>query len=319
LVKTAKEIGAQVDATVVAFTAATAALRKAYDDAVDGATRAARLAIHAVAGPAGGVAIALRELRAPGKAAGDRRELYVAAVHASAALAGAIFTAAAPSRDPRAMLDVARGAGELRAGNHAAGFSALVSSGLWPEREPFSSAIRMSELLIGIASATTTEEMASHIEAAAPRPRGWQRKRKRVTLGLGAQFGLAGGPEWTLAGSGDHRRERGSQIEVFIPVGFDVAGPVGPHSLGLLLQVLDLGAVSSLRFGEGEAERRAELELTSVFAPGALLYLGLGQSPFTLSVGGSYVAGLRQRGDESRADVVRLQAALAVDLPLFAF
>jgi hypothetical protein len=318
LLKTAKELDAQLAEVENGFASTTAALEKTYAAAVVGSTAAAHLAIHAVAGPAGGVAIALRELRATGREPGERRDLYIAAIHASAALTGALFAAASPSVASRAIVDVAGGAGQLRAGDHAAGFSALVSSGLWPDREPFGSAIRLSELLIGIAGATNTGEMAEHIEAAAPRPRGWQRKRKRVTLGLGAQFGLAGGPEWALAGD-SHRRERGTALEVFIPIGFDLAGPLGSHSIGLLLQVLDLGAVSSLRFGGDEEERRAELELTSVFAPGGLVYLGLGQTPFTLSVGASYVAALRERDDGSHADVVRAHVGLAVDLPLFAF
>jgi hypothetical protein len=171
----------------------------------------------------------------------------------------------------------------------------------------------MSELLLGIASATSSDEIASVLEAQVPAG-GWRAKRARYYYGLSAQFGASAGAEWTK-GAG-----RGEQFEAYLPLGFDIGWPLHHRDIvvGGLVQVLDLGALTSTSFGNDMVQSRPNVSVTSTFAPGANLYIGLGHSPFVVAVGANYVPGLRRTmtGD---LDAVRVSLALAIDLPLLLF
>jgi hypothetical protein len=122
-------------------------------------------------------------------------------------------------------------------------------------------------------------------------------------------------------------------------VGVDVHhGFSGDARVGLHVNLLDLGALASIRFenpdvednkgdkvdadsSEVEPKSEPEVRIEQVFAPGGFLYAGVG--PFDFGPAITFVPSLRPAevsGDVKPLDVVRFGFVLAVDvsvLPLF--
>jgi hypothetical protein len=125
----------------------------------------------------------------------------------------------------------------------------------------------------------------------------------------------------------------------FAPVGVHASYPVSERlHLGVLLSVLDLGALTTFRMSNShpdgdlagaaasgsqpEASSSPKVGLGQVFSPGAYAVFGLGGSPFVLGLGVSYAPELREVTQGSlRTDVsvLRYGAFLAVDIPLLPF
>jgi len=220
--------------------------------------------------------------------------------------------------DIDAISRAALAAAQFKRGEFAGALAALLGSGLVPaRREPYRTLVSLAEFLAGLSDATTSEEIASLVEAAAPPSGSWQRKRRGATVGLSTQFGIAGGVGWTR---GTSRGGAEAEIAAYIPVGLDLAIPARPGTIGLMLQVVDLGTVTSARLGASADDgERTRLSLASLFAPGGAIYVGVGATPFVLSTSVSYVPTLRELPDESTAAGVRLLFALTIDVPLLLF
>ncbi len=202
----------------------------------------------------------------------------------------------------------------LRHNHFAPGISLLLATGLFESVPAVKTLLPFLELLTGLADAKNSEDVSELIENAALPTGSWREKRRKFTLGLAAQFGVSGGIERTSANNSPH-------LGAFIPVGVDVSWPIGKTwAGGFLLQVVDLGTVTSTRLGEDdEVAREPRYQLSTIFAPGVQGYLGIGNSPFVVGLGVDIVPTLRATSDGSTSAALRGRISLAIDLPLYMF
>ncbi|MBL4634956.1 MAG: hypothetical protein JKY56_13875 [Kofleriaceae bacterium] len=202
----------------------------------------------------------------------------------------------------------------LRHNHFAPGISLLLATGLFESNTAVKTLLPFLELLAGLADAKNSEDVSELIENAALPTGSWREKRRKFTLGLAAQFGVSGGLERTSANNSPH-------LGAYIPVGVDVSWPIGKTwAGGFLLQIVDLGTVTSTRLGEeDEVAREPRYELSTIFAPGVQGYLGIGNSPFVIGLGVDIVPTLRATSDGSTSAALRGRLSLAIDLPLYMF
>lgn len=156
-------------------------------------------------------------------------------------------------------------------------------------------------------------------------------------VGLNAYGGIYGGADW----KGVTRERAGGESSAFgglyLPVGLAVTPPImiNPFrigragTLGLFVQVADLGALASWRFDRGEkVDERPEVDLGQVFSPGAFLVLNIRALPLSVGYGWSYAPQLRRARDlagdgegdaavPERFGADRRGIFIAVDVPLF--
>jgi hypothetical protein len=205
---------------------------------------------------------------------------------------------------------------------------------------------RLLALVAQIAQAKSADEVQAVLETAAAPATSYRDKYKRPVVAIGAMAGVTGG--W------EKLRTEGSWAGVagpFAPVGFTFSYPPCQYvHLGLMLSVIDLGALVSTRFSQDvnttntapattpatmmtmTVEAEPQPKWQNVFAPGLFFNVGIGGSPFTLSLGGRVIPTAREiittasgTGTSSPASAsstsssVQLIAALSVDVPFFVF
>jgi hypothetical protein len=192
------------------------------------------------------------------------------------------------------------------------------------KQEPFKSILRVAPVIADIAIAKSSDEVAAALENAAEPLGSWRMRRKSPVWGLSARLGGGGALEWARPAAGEDYR-RAWSVGVYAPVGLDASLPLHFNSLvlGGMLQVIDLGSLASARLeqdstGPSSIKTEPKVGVIEVFAPGVNVFLGLGNSPFVLSVGASWVPALRQ--PVSGGDAVsayRITTNLSVDIPIF--
>jgi hypothetical protein len=131
---------------------------------------------------------------------------------------------------------------------------------------------------------------------------------------------MAASREWV---QGTPAAPAGTVLGFHAPVGLDASWPLGgTFTFGLMVQALDLGALVGARVegggGAAGAKDLPQVGVAQVFSPGGSASLGLGKSPFLLSLGGSFSPGLRpvSTGGDAR-NVWRVTLGLSVDVPIF--
>jgi len=205
-------------------------------------------------------------------------------------------------------------------GEYATALTDLVASELVdPSREPYGSLLRVSSLLVEVGSARSSAEVARALEAAASPAGSWRLRRKKAVWGLSAQVGVAVSREWV---QGTPAAPPGTVLGFHAPIGLDASWPLGrSFTVGGMLQVLDLGTLVGARVqgggGAAGAKDLPEAGFAQVFSPGGTAFLGLGKSPFVLSLGGAFSPGLRPVTSGDARNVWRVTAGLAVDVPIF--
>ena len=213
----------------------------------------------------------------------------------------------------------------------------------------FTEFIRYANLGVTFASATTSEELASAINAAVLPVQSYRLKRKSpFSITLNAYAGGFYGIE-TL--NNDNVKNETSDLLGFtapVGVGFNWAlgttnrnkkfgraqyinnrftdstkyRYLGRHSLSLFISVVDVGALAMYRLSDDQTPVN-DIELQNIFAPGAQLIFGIGRTPLSLGVGIQYGPELRKvtAVDGSLEPTVesrgwRYGASLMVDIPL---
>lgn len=169
-------------------------------------------------------------------------------------------------------------------------------------------------------------------EAAALPVGGWQAKRYRA----GSQWSLSALPGAVFAREWLLNHEDSYTLGPSLPVGLDYqlgrritesAGSpgctLGICSAGLFVPLIDLGALASNRLRESDSvEQKPNATLRQVFAPGVLLNLGIGHSPFALIIGGQFMPAIRSAREDGEARNVsawRLAGGLVADVTLLSF
>jgi hypothetical protein len=194
---------------------------------------------------------------------------------------------------------------------------------------------KWASLLGELAAAKTSADAQAILEAAAA-PLGSYREFTKPGLKgfISGWAGVNGGVDF-VSGEGN----RASAFGLFLPVGFELGGPVagGPSSLHLLVSIIDIGALATARFdsnakssnmgADGDYKLDPKQSFTAVFAPGAFLSVGIKDWPFVVGFGGELLPANIERFScpmgvavcETTVNVptFRLMAVLAMDLTAF--
>ncbi|MFZ5890752.1 MAG: hypothetical protein ACOY0T_06840 [Myxococcota bacterium] len=197
-------------------------------------------------------------------------------------------------------------------------------------------------LAASLAQAETSDDVRQTFKDAALPLGSWRRKNeRRFGATLTGMVGYFGAFEQVLEKPAANREVRdGWTGAPSLLVGFDVHHGLSNRSrCGLHFNILDLGALASMRFSAPEVEDSQtgekvqganevsakgspDVRIEQVFAPGAFLYFGYG--PFDIGPAITFVPSLRPSqtasGDIEPLDIVRYGAVLAVDvsvLPLW--
>ncbi len=188
---------------------------------------------------------------------------------------------------------------------------------------------KYGNLIIGVALAKNSDEVYSIIDAiVSPVGSASQKKHSKSTIELNAYVGLSGGTEFN--GS--------SKVYDFFgvsaPIGVTISGshqgiltgdPTKDNDAAssLFVTLIDLGAVTSFRFGNDEEVELPEIKLENIFAPGLYYVYGFPRVPLSFGVGGQLgpqLRGINEEGIDLSTELsFSLRAFLAVDIPLLNF
>lgn len=199
--------------------------------------------------------------------------------------------------------------------------------------------LRYGTLIAGVATAENSDDVEKAIEAVAL-PSGSARiKRESVcNIALNAYVGLFAGHESLEDGN---NKVMINSYGVTAPVGISFAWgsrankeaktrkcksrikTVGGKSNGIFLSLIDIGAITALRFGDSTTTKLPTIQLKNIVSPGIFYSLGFGKCPLSMNLGVQYGAGLRKVSATtttlSEKDYVRFSVSLLVDIPLLNF
>lgn len=209
----------------------------------------------------------------------------------------------------------------LAAARYQEAFSALMRAADAAEVELGGSVLGSLAFAADLAEAGSAEEVTAAFRRYNPGSRvvAFKRDSTRWYATLNGYAGVAAGAERsasTWAGAAALSLPIGAEI------GWSLGQPGRPRtfvqSIGLFAQVIDLGSLAAIRIGGSDTlEKVPPPTLASVWAPGVMLRLGLGDSRFVATTGIAYVpAGRREETTETSRSAVRLTFGLATDIPL---
>lgn len=168
--------------------------------------------------------------------------------------------------------------------------------------------------------AQTPEEVSNVIAAfALPPGSSAMKKYSKFSIVLNAFVGVSGGQETLNNGIGTNPYYAiATPIGVSFNMGFNNYG-----SVGVLASLIDIGALTSLRFQDNSAGDLPDLKIENVFAPGAYLVYSVPKYPIALGIGAQIGPNLRSVTDNNlnvvQASGWRWGAFLAVDIPIVSF
>ena len=186
--------------------------------------------------------------------------------------------------------------------------------------------LKYGNLAASIAKAETSDEVEAAIEAIALPSGSSSIKRKSISnVALNAYVGLAGGREHN--GETDDTK---FSFGVNAPVGIAISWG---HRLSkqhkergsssAFLSLIDLGAITTFRFGDDETEDIPEIKLENIFAPGLYYVYGIRNSPVSIGLGGQFGPQLRKVTSENldlqSKPTFSFKLFIAVDIPLLNF
>lgn len=183
--------------------------------------------------------------------------------------------------------------------------------------------VRVVSFAVDYAMAKDVDAASAAIEAFAAPAGSYKGKRRSETspyVKLNAYLG-AGASFEEIDGKG------GIAVGGYAPVGLEVGVPLGAGwSLGLLLQVVDLGALTTWRIKNLEADdkvdSRPEVGVEQIVSLGGALVLGIKDSPFAIALSVSQVPNLRLDSDDMLSpcakgcDALRASLSFVVDIPI---
>lgn len=181
--------------------------------------------------------------------------------------------------------------------------------------------ISIIHLVNGMAQAKDSEDVQKAIEAFALPVGSYSVKRQAAfNVSINSYSGILLGKDYAQVDG----KTRGAFSTGFTaPVGLSVSfGNVsllwGQSALGLYIPLIDVGAVTRLRFdSKDNADVLPELSFKNIFSPGLYFTLGIPGSPFSLNLGGQYGPEFKQVGGTANFSAFRVGAGLTIDIPLF--
>lgn len=189
--------------------------------------------------------------------------------------------------------------------------------------------IRYGILMAGVVTAKNSDDVQKAIESVAL-PSGSSRiKRESIcNIAVNAFVGLHGGHE--MIKNADNQ----SALNAFgltAPIGVafswgsrpvqrDDGKIIGGKSNGFFVSFIDLGAVTTLRFGDTTTTRLPTIQLQNIVAPGIFYSHGFGKCPLSLNIGVQYGPRLRDIKSTTVTNLDngywRVGLSLLVDIPL---
>lgn len=207
----------------------------------------------------------------------------------------------------------------------------LILSEIWGEDSKFNQQfLRYGTFMAAVASAENSIEVKEAIEAIAL-PSGSSRIKREAKWNIalnaytGPFFGQENLPTTTVEEG--NANNYSSVIGLSVPVGIAFSHGFkrcnmerGGKSISLFLSIIDIGAITSFRFKDNEAEAIPEIQLKNIMAPGALVMFGFGKLPLSAGIGGQIGPGLREVTPDF-ANIydgyyTRWFVTVAVDIPL---
>jgi hypothetical protein len=180
--------------------------------------------------------------------------------------------------------------------------------------------------MAAIATAKSPDEVQDVIEATVlPVGSSSIKSYSSFHISINSYVGVFGGHEW-IKGVSDTKPFNTAGI--CAPIGIAVSTRLGKKipakvigSFSLFLTAIDLGALTSYRFGDSETSTIPEITLENIIAPGGYIVLGrIGNTPLSLGVGYQFGPQLRKvtkDAIETIENSSRVTAFLAVDIPFF--
>ncbi len=181
-----------------------------------------------------------------------------------------------------------------------------------------------SGLFTALVTERDPEKVAQALDAAAMPIGGWRQKQVKgaTTISLTAFPGFGTGLEkrWGQYGA---TLERGGEVywaapALQLPLGIDFTRGFGTTSFGGFVSLIDPAAY--LQYDPDKQGRLPGAQILTALAPGTSLHVGLGRSPFVLSVYGVVRPNFRAWQSDAAAPgatVFQLGGSIAVDVTLF--
>jgi hypothetical protein len=204
-------------------------------------------------------------------------------------------------------------------------------------------------LFVEIANAKSSADVKATLEAAFPAG-GYRLKYRQPAVSLNGFVGIYGGGTYLFG----ERPQLTGEAAMFAPIGVQITRPVKrarkASHLGLMLAVVDLGAITTSKFFATEVaqpptdamgnpvdgtvttvEQPARFNVAGLLSPGAYFTVGLAESPFSFGIGASvnpfvlqqvdrsYAAGTVTSHSHSYLTALRFGAFFAVDITMLAF
>jgi hypothetical protein len=178
--------------------------------------------------------------------------------------------------------------------------------------------VQVLSFVSAAAQAESSEQFAKTLESFAAPAQSYRTKRaaKSTYFVVNGYLGAGGGSE---NANGGHSRYLGVAAPVGLEVGWGNRGN-GNWSLGVMAQLIDVGALASYRMSASEEDLESEPEVgfAQVFSPGGYVVFGIPRVPLTFGIGGNVAPQLRKvSGTEERKNASRFALMLAVDIPIF--
>jgi len=183
-------------------------------------------------------------------------------------------------------------------------------------------------LIVDVAQAESSEAVASALARAAAPRHSFMRKRQergKVYASVNAYLGGAFGWERVQDASLSNSQRSSNFVAPYLPIGIEAGISLGKEkfSLGLMAQLLDLGALGSYRLqSKAAVQQEPEISLRQVFSPSLTAMLGIGKIPLSAGIQlFGYSPRLRRidKGGttEERGVTRRFAFLLAMDVPIF--
>jgi hypothetical protein len=193
--------------------------------------------------------------------------------------------------------------------------------------------VQVLNLGASLGAVKTPEEATVAVESFAAPIGSWRLKRKGPGVYLNGMVGFSAGAE-LLTGARVSSTEPAFSGAFMGSLGLDVSTPLGEScTFGLYLSVIDVGPLASVRSDADQEVTTADGKMTedakvtqagpgdvlALFAPGAYVRFGLGDSPAVLGLGATWVPAARAirfegAGESEAVNAVRFQAFIAIDV-----
>ncbi len=186
--------------------------------------------------------------------------------------------------------------------------------------------VKYGSFMVSAAEAKDSDEVAAAIEAFALPPGSSSiKKYSKFNVSLNAFVGAAGGVEFLSLDNDWSSLEAKGFAAFSSPVGVTTSWGLNNKNnsaFGFFVPLIDIGALTTFRFKDSEAELLPDFKFKNILAPGAYIMYHIGHDlPLSFGFGGQFGPNLRKVEETGQpvidAQGFRLGATFSVDIPIF--